>query len=58
MDRRILALMLAGLTDQAVAGQLDLSLRSVQRRLRHLQDLAGVDSRMQLGWYAARHDWA
>ena len=57
-DRRILALMLAGLTDQAVANQLDLSLRSVQRRLRHLQDLAGVHSRMQLGWYAARHDWA
>ncbi len=57
-DRRILALMLAGLTDQAVASQLDLSLRSVQRRLRHLQDLAGVHSRMQLGWYAARHDWA
>ncbi len=57
-DRRILGLMLAGLTDQAVASQLDLSLRSVQRRLRHLQDLAGVHSRMQLGWYAARHDWA
>jgi len=57
-DRRILGLMLAGLTDQAVANQLDLSLRSVQRRLRHLQDLAGVHSRMQLGWYAARHDWA
>ncbi|MDZ5623097.1 TrmB family transcriptional regulator [Nocardioides sp. HM23] len=57
-DRRILVLMLAGLTDQAVASQLDLSLRSVQRRLRYLQDLAGVHSRMQLGWYAARHDWA
>ncbi|HCB06651.1 MAG TPA: transcriptional regulator TrmB [Nocardioides bacterium] len=57
MDRRILTLLLAGLTDQAVAAQLDLSLRTVQRRLRHLQDLAGVQSRMQLGWYAARHDW-
>ena len=52
------ALMLAGLTDQAVATQLDLSLRTVQRRLRHLQDLSGVKSRMQLGWHAARHDWA
>ena len=50
--------MLAGLTDQAVAGQLDLSLRTVQRRLRWLQDLAGVQTRMQLGWHAARHDWA
>ena len=50
--------MLAGLTDQAVATQLDLSLRTVQRRLRHLQDLSGARSRMQLGWHAARHDWA
>ncbi|GGN78419.1 hypothetical protein GCM10010112_52190 [Actinoplanes lobatus] len=58
LDRKILALLLAGLTDQAVATQLDLSLRTLQRRLRHLMDLAGVQSRMQLGWYAARHDWA
>jgi DNA-binding NarL/FixJ family response regulator len=58
LDRRILALLLAGLTDQAVASQLDLSLRTLQRRVRHLLDLAGVESRMQLGWYAARHGWA
>ena len=58
LDRTILTLMLAGLTDQAVAGQLDLSLRTVQRRLRQLQDLAGVQTRMQLGWHAARHGWA
>jgi len=58
LDRQILSLMLGGLTDQAVASQLEISLRTVQRRLRHLQDLAGVRSRMQLGWYAARNDWA
>ena len=58
VDRQILSLLLAGLTDQAVASQLGLSLRTVQRRLRHLEDLAGVQSRMQLGWYAAKHDWA
>ena len=58
LDRQILSLMLAGLSDQAVATQLDLSLRTVQRRLRRLQDLAGVKTRMQLGWYAARNDWA
>ena len=57
LDRRILALLLAGLTDQVVATQLGLSLRSLQRRLRHLMDLAGVNTRMQLGWYAARHNW-
>ncbi|WP_239312635.1 transcriptional regulator TrmB [Plantactinospora mayteni] len=58
LDRRILALLLAGFTDQVVATQLDLSLRTLQRRLRHLMDLAGVETRMQLGWYAARHNWA
>jgi len=57
LDRQIVSLLLAGLTDQAVCAQLDLSLRTLQRRLRHLQDLAGVQSRMQLGWYAARNDW-
>lgn len=58
LDRRILTLVLAGLTDQAVASQVDVSLRTVQRRMRYLQDLAGASTRMQLGWYAARHGWA
>ncbi|MEV0807943.1 helix-turn-helix domain-containing protein [Micromonospora sp. NPDC050200] len=57
LDRKILALLLAGLTDQVVANQLDISLRTLQRRLRHLMDLAGVRTRMELGWYAAQHDW-
>ncbi|MFF5214955.1 transcriptional regulator TrmB [Micromonospora sp. NPDC000442] len=58
LDRQILALLLAGLTDHVVATRLDLSLRTLQRRLRHLMDLAGVETRMQLGWYAARNGWA
>jgi predicted transcriptional regulator len=58
LDQQILTLMLGGLTDRAVATQLDISLRTVQRRLRHLEDLAGVRTRIQLGWYAARHGWA
>ncbi|MDG4821812.1 helix-turn-helix domain-containing protein [Asanoa sp. WMMD1127] len=57
LDRRIVSLLIAGLSDQAVAAQLDLSLRSFQRRLRHLTDLAGVRSRMQLGWYASQQGW-
>jgi DNA-binding CsgD family transcriptional regulator len=57
LDRKILALLLAGLTDQAVSSQLGISMRTLQRRLRRLMDLAGVGSRMQLGWYAARHGW-
>jgi DNA-binding NarL/FixJ family response regulator len=57
LDRQVVSLMLAGLSDQAVATQLGLSLRTVQRRVRFLQDLAGVRTRMQLGWHAARHGW-
>ena len=56
-DRRILVLLLAGLTDASVASQLNLSMRTVQRRVRDLMDLAGVHTRMQLGWHAARQGW-
>ncbi|WP_125772888.1 helix-turn-helix domain-containing protein [Antribacter gilvus] len=56
-DLRILGLLLAGMTDQSVANQLDLSLRTVQRRVKVLMDLAGVSTRIQLGWAAARKGW-
>ncbi|MET7402959.1 transcriptional regulator TrmB [Dactylosporangium sp. NPDC005572] len=58
LDRRILALLLAGLTDQAIAGQLDTSLRTVQRRIHALMLRAGAETRIQLGWHAARKGWA
>jgi sugar-specific transcriptional regulator TrmB/DNA-binding CsgD family transcriptional regulator len=57
LDATVLSLLLAGLTDQAVGSQLDLSLRTVQRRVRHLMDRAGVDTRLQLGHEAARRGW-
>ncbi len=57
VDGKILGLLLAGFTDQAVAGQLGMSVRTVQRRVSHLLDTAGVQTRMQLGWYAARQGW-
>ncbi|MFB7712383.1 helix-turn-helix transcriptional regulator [Streptomyces sp. NPDC056105] len=56
-DRRILQLMLSGLTDTATAHQLGMSPRTVQRRVRALMDTAAVSSRMQLGWYAMRNNW-
>lgn len=56
-DSAILSLSMAGLTDAAVAGQLGLSLRSVQRRVRGLMDLASVDTRLQLGYQAGRRGW-
>ena len=58
LDARILALVLAGLTDQAVAGQLRISRRTVQRRVHALMVKAGVDTRIQLGWRAAHYGWA
>lgn len=57
LDRGIMTLLVAGLTDHAVAAQLNVSLRTVQRRLRHLMDLAGVETRLQLGWHACRNQW-
>ena len=58
IDRQVLALLLSGLTDQALASQLEMSLRTLHRRIRHLMDKAGVQSRIQLGWAAARNEWA
>lgn len=57
-DLRILALLLTGLTDQAVAGALRTSVRTVQRRVRALMDEAGVTTRLQLGAAAVRHGWS
>ncbi|WP_345513384.1 helix-turn-helix domain-containing protein [Streptomyces yanii] len=58
MDARVLALVLAGLTDQAAAGQLGVSRRTIQRRIGELMHKAGAESRIQLGWIAARRGWA
>ncbi|MBQ1028468.1 helix-turn-helix domain-containing protein [Glycomyces sp. NPDC047369] len=57
VDRQILSLLMTGLPDKAVASQLGISLRTVQRRLRQLMDATGSATRMQLGWFIARHDW-
>ncbi|MFB8266132.1 LuxR C-terminal-related transcriptional regulator [Streptomyces sp. NPDC055955] len=56
-DRLILSLLALGLSDRKIAAQLDISLRTVERRLRSLMELADAQSRFQLGLYAARHGW-
>lgn len=56
-DLQILSLLLAGLTDASVAKQLDLGLRTVQRRVQRLMMLTGVTTRMQLGWHAYEKGW-
>ncbi|MBT1091022.1 helix-turn-helix domain-containing protein [Streptomyces chartreusis] len=56
-DLEVLSLLLAGLTDASVAKQLDLGLRTVQRRVKHLMELTGVSTRLQLGWHAYERGW-
>ncbi|MEU1181002.1 helix-turn-helix domain-containing protein [Streptomyces sp. NPDC005820] len=56
-DLEILSLLLAGLTDASVAKQLDLGLRTVQRRVKGLMELTGVSTRLQLGWVAHERGW-
>ncbi|MGW5475370.1 helix-turn-helix transcriptional regulator [Streptomyces sp. NPDC004008] len=56
-DLEVLSLLLAGLTDASVAKQLDLGLRTVQRRVKRLMELSGVTTRLQLGWQAYERGW-
>ncbi|MFI1396928.1 helix-turn-helix domain-containing protein [Streptomyces sp. NPDC020681] len=56
-DLEILSLLLAGMTDASVAKQLDLGLRTVQRRVKGLMEMTGVSTRLQLGWHAYARGW-
>ncbi|WP_370150311.1 helix-turn-helix transcriptional regulator [Streptacidiphilus sp. EB129] len=57
VDLQILSMLLVGMTDASVAKQLDLGLRTVQRRVKRLMDIASVTTRMQLGWHAFERGW-
>jgi sugar-specific transcriptional regulator TrmB/DNA-binding CsgD family transcriptional regulator len=56
-DRRLLSLLLSGLTDEAIAAHFRVSVRTVQRKVHGLMELAGVRTRMQRAWEAARRNW-
>jgi DNA-binding CsgD family transcriptional regulator len=56
-DRRLLSLLLAGLTDEAIAAHRGTSVRTVQRKVQALMTVAHVRTRMQLAWEAARQGW-
>ncbi|MER6348888.1 helix-turn-helix domain-containing protein [Streptomyces sp. NPDC001595] len=58
LDSRVLGLLLSGLTDQAAAGRLGISRRTLRRRLGELMARAGAESRIQLGRPAVRKGWA
>lgn len=48
---------MAGVADKAIASQMGLSRRTVQRHIQHMMELAGATTRMQLAWQAARRGW-
>ena len=56
-DLQVLSLLLGGFTDASIAKQLDVGLRTVQRRVQGIMQLAGVTSRLQLGWHAHDRGW-
>jgi sugar-specific transcriptional regulator TrmB/DNA-binding CsgD family transcriptional regulator len=56
-ERRILALLNAGVPDATIAKQLELSTRTMQRRLHELTERLGVQTRFQAGVQASRRGW-
>ncbi|MET8911746.1 helix-turn-helix domain-containing protein [Micromonospora sp. NPDC004551] len=56
-NRHLLTLLGAGLTDESIARELDVSKRTVTRRIAALQNSLGARSRFQLGVQAARRGW-
>jgi sugar-specific transcriptional regulator TrmB/DNA-binding CsgD family transcriptional regulator len=56
-DRYLLSLLIAGMADKAIASQLRISQRTVQRRIYQLMERAGATTRMQLAWQVAERGW-
>lgn len=56
-DQSILALLTTGASDQAIARQTGVSVRTVERRVRYLMDRLNAATRFQAGVQAARRGW-
>jgi DNA-binding CsgD family transcriptional regulator len=54
LDDRLLAMLAAGLKDEAIARNLRISLRTVRRRVAALMESVGAQTRFQLGSAAER----
>ena len=57
VERRLVAMLSSGMTDEAMARATGLSHRTVQRRLADLARRVGAEGRFQLGVQAARRGW-
>jgi DNA-binding NarL/FixJ family response regulator len=56
-DRATLALLCAGVTDNAAARQLGIASRTWSRRIKRVMRILGVTTRFQAGMEAARRGW-
>ncbi|MFC7217187.1 helix-turn-helix domain-containing protein [Streptomyces polyrhachis] len=56
-DRLLLALLVSGLKDEAIARQLGWSVRTMRRRMSRLHEQLGAVNRFQAGAVAARRGW-
>lgn len=56
-DLRVLHLLTTGASDQLIARQLDVSVRTVERRIRYLMEHLGAATRFQAGVQAVRRGW-
>ncbi|MFF3250596.1 LuxR C-terminal-related transcriptional regulator [Actinacidiphila glaucinigra] len=54
LDEQLLSLLMSGLPDKAIASQLGISLRTLQRRIRSLMESTGTANRTQLAWFVAQ----
>lgn len=57
IEREILTLLAAGLSDNAITRQLGISVRTLRRRIGELQERLGANGRFQAGVLAARRGW-
>jgi DNA-binding CsgD family transcriptional regulator len=56
-ERQLLSLLVGGVSDDAIARRLQISPRTVQRRVLELMRRANARSRMQLSWQACKLGW-
>lgn len=55
--RALLSLLVAGVSDKAIATRLGMSVRTVQRRISEVMTLTHAQTRMQLAWQISRRGW-